>query len=71
MAIATVNPASGKTLRTFEPISERQLEEKLQRAAVAFQAYRSAAIQERAILLTRAGGILDVLIAMLLPAPSS
>ena len=32
MAIATINPATGEVVKTFEPISDAQLEEKLQRA---------------------------------------
>jgi len=29
MAIATINPASGETLRTFEPLSDTQIDAKL------------------------------------------
>ena len=36
MSIATINPATGEILRNFEPISDSQLEEKLQRAVEAF-----------------------------------
>ena len=29
MAIATINPATGETLKTFEPLTDDELEEKL------------------------------------------
>jgi succinate-semialdehyde dehydrogenase/glutarate-semialdehyde dehydrogenase len=31
--IATINPATGETLRTFEPLAPSQIENKLARAA--------------------------------------
>ena len=36
MPIASINPATGETLKTFEPLSETQIDEKLQRAADTF-----------------------------------
>jgi succinate-semialdehyde dehydrogenase/glutarate-semialdehyde dehydrogenase len=36
MAIATINPATGQVLKTFEPLSDAQLEVKLQKAADTF-----------------------------------
>ncbi len=33
MAIATINPATGQVLKTFEPLSDAQIEVKLQKAA--------------------------------------
>jgi len=38
--IASINPATGETLRTFEPLQDTQLDEKLESAAQAFQQYR-------------------------------
>jgi len=40
MAIASVNSATGETLRSFEPLSGAQTEEKLTRAAEAFREHR-------------------------------
>ena len=40
MAIASINPASGETLRTFERLSATQIDAKLQRAADTFRSYR-------------------------------
>jgi len=59
MAIASINPATGETLRTFEPLSEDQLEEKLERAAETFRSYRRTPFAERARLMTGAAEILE------------
>jgi len=59
MAIASINPATGETLRTFEPLSEDQLEEKLERAAETFRSYRRTPFAERARLMTRAADVLE------------
>ena len=48
MAIATINPATGKVLKTFEPHTDAQIDEKLQRAADAFSRYRKTSFTERA-----------------------
>jgi len=34
MAIATINPATGQVIKTFEPLSDAQIEVKLQKAAI-------------------------------------
>ncbi|HYO63529.1 MAG TPA: NAD-dependent succinate-semialdehyde dehydrogenase [Pyrinomonadaceae bacterium] len=59
MAIATVNPATGETVRSFEPLSDAQLEEKLARAAGAFRAWRRVPFAERSRFLRRAAEILE------------
>jgi len=33
MAIATINPATGERIRSFEPLGEAQIDGKLQRAS--------------------------------------
>ena len=35
MAIATINPATGETVQTFDPLTAAELEDKLARAAAA------------------------------------
>jgi succinate-semialdehyde dehydrogenase / glutarate-semialdehyde dehydrogenase len=40
MAIATINPATGEIVETFEELSDEELEAKLARAAAAALAYR-------------------------------
>jgi len=59
MAIATVNPATGETLKTFEPLSDAQLELKLQKAADTFLSYRKTAFAERARMMVKAAEILE------------
>ncbi|HKZ00592.1 MAG TPA: NAD-dependent succinate-semialdehyde dehydrogenase [Pyrinomonadaceae bacterium] len=59
MAIATISPVSGETLQTFQPFDSRQIDEKLQRAADAFQVYRKTSFDEREQMMTRAAEILD------------
>src|ERR1035437_2223739 len=46
--IATINPATGDCLATFDPLTESQLDEKLARAAEAFRTYRHTTFPERA-----------------------
>ena len=57
--IASVNPATGAAWRTFEPLTESQIEDKLRRAAAAYQAYRRTSFAERARWLNAAAGILE------------
>jgi len=54
MPIATINPATGETLKTFEQLSDREIDRKLQVAADAFQKYRKTSFAERAGLMQRA-----------------
>jgi succinate-semialdehyde dehydrogenase/glutarate-semialdehyde dehydrogenase len=57
--IATVNPTTNETLKTFEPLTEPQIEEKLQRAADTFRSYRWSSFAEREPLMLRAAEILE------------
>lgn len=59
MPIASINPASGETLKTFEPMSETQIDEKLQRAAETFANYRRTSMSEREAWMQRAVEILE------------
>ena len=59
MAIATVNPATGQTLKTFESLSDAQLEVKLQKAADTFLSYRKTPFADRARMMRKAGEILE------------
>jgi succinate-semialdehyde dehydrogenase / glutarate-semialdehyde dehydrogenase len=59
MAIASINPATGETLKTFEALSEQQLEEKLQLAAEAFRIQRRTTFAERTPMMLRAAEILE------------
>jgi succinate-semialdehyde dehydrogenase/glutarate-semialdehyde dehydrogenase len=57
--IATVNPATGETLRTFESLTEQQVEAKLQRASETFASYRRTSFTAREPLMLRAAEILE------------
>ncbi|MCQ4208763.1 NADP-dependent succinic semialdehyde dehydrogenase [Streptomyces longispororuber] len=59
MPIATVNPANGETLKTFDALSPEDVEQKLARAAEAFASYRTTTFFDRARLLQRAADLLD------------
>jgi succinate-semialdehyde dehydrogenase/glutarate-semialdehyde dehydrogenase len=59
MAIATINPATGETLRTFQPLSDGEIEQKLGRAADTFAQYRRTPRQQRTQWLSRAAAILE------------
>ncbi len=58
-AIASVNPATGQIVRAFAPISETELEARLQRAADTYHRYRRTSVGERAHLLLKAAEILE------------
>jgi succinate-semialdehyde dehydrogenase / glutarate-semialdehyde dehydrogenase len=58
-AIASINPATGQTIRTFVPLSDVELEGRLQRAATAYDRHRRTPIRERTRMLTRAAEILE------------
>jgi succinate-semialdehyde dehydrogenase/glutarate-semialdehyde dehydrogenase len=59
MAIATVNPATGETIKTFEQLTDAQIEEKVARAAATFATYRKTPVAERAKKMLRAAEILE------------
>ena len=47
MPIASVNPATGETLKTFEALNESQVNDKLQHAASTFTTYRHTTFAAR------------------------
>jgi len=50
MAIATVDPNTGNTIRTFQPHTDAQLEEKLARAVVGARLQRERKTEGNAVL---------------------
>ncbi|WP_042421933.1 aldehyde dehydrogenase family protein [Streptacidiphilus anmyonensis] len=54
MTIATVDPATGRTLATFPALDAHGVEERLRRAAETFEGYRTTAFDHRSQLLRRA-----------------
>ena len=59
MAIASVNPATGEVLRTFEPLSDSQIEAKIQTAANTFPKFRKLPFADRARMMSKTADILE------------
>ena len=59
MAIATINPATGETLKTFTPLTDAEIETKLALAQSTFEQYRHNTFEERSQWLNRAADILE------------
>jgi succinate-semialdehyde dehydrogenase/glutarate-semialdehyde dehydrogenase len=59
MPIATINPANGEIVKTFEPLTAEQIEEKLARAESTFREFRHTSFQQRAAWMQRAAEILE------------
>ncbi len=59
MPIATVNPATGELLRSFEPLTDSQIEERLSWAAEEFPRFRRLSFAQRAEMMNAAAGILE------------
>jgi len=59
MAIASVNPATGEVVKTFEPLTAAQVEVILQRAVATFGTFRKLSYAERAKMMSRAADILE------------
>jgi succinate-semialdehyde dehydrogenase / glutarate-semialdehyde dehydrogenase len=59
VAIATVNPATGETVKTYDEMSEADVERSLAAAAAAHASYRLTSFDARAEWMRRAAGILD------------
>ena len=59
MTIATINPATGETLKTFEPLNDAQIDAAIARAADAFRVNARRSFAERAERIRHAGEILE------------
>jgi succinate-semialdehyde dehydrogenase/glutarate-semialdehyde dehydrogenase len=59
MAIATINPATGETLRTFDPLTDVEIEDRLAAAASAYRRHRRSAFADRRRMMLEAARILD------------
>jgi len=58
MSYQSVNPYNGKLLKTFEHMSDKQVEAALDSAAVYFEKWRHTSFAERATVIAKAAGIL-------------
>jgi succinate-semialdehyde dehydrogenase / glutarate-semialdehyde dehydrogenase len=59
MAIATINPATGETVKSYDEMSEADVEKCLAAAAAAHRSYRLIEFDDRAGWMRRAAAILD------------
>jgi succinate-semialdehyde dehydrogenase/glutarate-semialdehyde dehydrogenase len=59
MAIASINPATGETVQTFQALSAAEIEKKLQSAVAAFRAEKKTSFAERARRMMKAAEILE------------
>ena len=59
MTIASINPATGETLKIFEALSDSQIEEKLRLAVAAFSDFRRTTFADRAARMMKAAQILE------------
>jgi succinate-semialdehyde dehydrogenase / glutarate-semialdehyde dehydrogenase len=59
MAIATINPATGQLIRSFEPLTALEIEAKLQMASRAFPKFRKLSFVDRGRMMRQAADILE------------
>jgi len=59
MGIASINPATGETLKTFEALTNDQIETKLQLAADTFKTHRHTSFEQRTEMMSKAADILE------------
>ena len=59
MPIASINPATGQTLRTFDALAPEQLTTRIALAAKTFLSYRKSSFTDRRDWMTRAAEILE------------
>ncbi|WP_406153941.1 NADP-dependent succinic semialdehyde dehydrogenase [Streptomyces anulatus] len=59
MPIATVNPANGELIRSFDALGEEETERRITAAAETFRQYRTTPLEQRAAWLNHAADLLD------------
>jgi succinate-semialdehyde dehydrogenase/glutarate-semialdehyde dehydrogenase len=59
MAIATINPATGQVIKSFEALTAAEIEAKLQKAIETFASYRHVPFAQRAQWMLKAASILE------------
>ncbi|MGO9634553.1 MAG: NAD-dependent succinate-semialdehyde dehydrogenase [Steroidobacteraceae bacterium] len=58
MSYQSINPFDGKTLKTFETLSDSQLEAKLATAASCFKTWKHKSYKERAVIVAKAAELM-------------
>ncbi len=59
MAIQSINPATGEILRTFEPLTEDLLEQKLAAAAESFRGFADVPLEHKTLWMKKLAGVLE------------
>jgi succinate-semialdehyde dehydrogenase / glutarate-semialdehyde dehydrogenase len=59
MAIESINPATNKLLRSFEPLTDNAAREKIALAADAFRSYANVPLEHRALCMRKLASILE------------
>lgn len=59
MGIATINPATGETIQSFEPINANEINRKIALADTTYQSYRKTSMKQRSQWLNKAADILE------------
>ncbi|MFC6021454.1 NADP-dependent succinic semialdehyde dehydrogenase [Plantactinospora solaniradicis] len=60
MSIATIDPSTGQVLKTFDEMTDQQVEDVLARAAAGFDTLRTTTFADRARWMTAAADLLEV-----------
>jgi succinate-semialdehyde dehydrogenase/glutarate-semialdehyde dehydrogenase len=58
MSYQSINPFNGKTVKTFETLSDSQLESKLATAAACFKTWKHKTYKERAVIVAKAAELM-------------
>ena len=58
MAYTSVNPATGKTVKTFDELTDEQLEKKVATAALCFKTWKKKSYKERAAIVAKAADLM-------------
>jgi succinate-semialdehyde dehydrogenase/glutarate-semialdehyde dehydrogenase len=59
MAIESINPANGKLLRRFDPLTDEAIRQKIAIASEAFQSYQTVPLEHRALWMRKLASILE------------
>jgi succinate-semialdehyde dehydrogenase/glutarate-semialdehyde dehydrogenase len=59
MAIESINPANGKLLRHFDPLTDEAIRQKIALASEAFDAYQTVPLEHRALCMRKLASILE------------
>ncbi|MBE9136197.1 NAD-dependent succinate-semialdehyde dehydrogenase [Nodosilinea sp. LEGE 07088] len=59
MSIASINPATGAEIKTFTPLTDAEIDQKLTVAAATFATYRHTSFDQRATWLRQAAQVLE------------